>query len=87
MRKLILATVLGLCSVLVAPIGAAAAPATGPSPSPDAACANRGTVNARTHTPSQAKDFVPHFHDFNGNGTSACYHANPNYPPASPDLE
>lgn len=87
MRGLILAAVIGLCSVFVAPLAAVAAPATGPSPSPDAACSSFGTVNARQHTPSQAKDFVPHFHDFNGNDVFACYHANPNYPPASSDLE
>ena len=86
MRKLLVAAVIGLCAVFIVPTGAWAAPTTGPQPMPDAAC-NQGTVNARANTPTEARDFVPHFHDFNLNWILACYHANPTYPVATPDLE
>lgn len=87
MRKLLLAAVIGLCAVfMLVPTGGWAAPPTGPQPMPAGAC-NEGTVNARTNTPTEARDFVPHLHDFDQDQVFACYHANPTYPPATGDLE
>ena len=71
---------------MLVPTGAWAAPPTGPQPLPEAAC-NEGTANARGNTPTEARDFVAHFHDFDSDGIRACYHANPTYPPATSDLE
>jgi hypothetical protein len=86
MRKQLLVGVLGFAAVLVlTPSAGWAVPATGPQPL-QGSC-NAGTANARGNTPTEARDFVPHFHDFDLDGIVACYHANPTYPPASPALE
>jgi hypothetical protein len=85
MRKLSLAVVIGLCAVfMLVPSGGWGAPPTGPQPMPEAAC---NAASARPNVPVDARDFVPHFHDFDLDGIQQCYHANPTYPPATSDLE
>lgn len=86
MRKLLKAAAIGTFVALFVPSAGWAAPPTGPQPLQDGPC-NEGTVNARGNTPTEARDFVPHLHDFDADGVFACYHANPTYPPATPDLE
>lgn len=63
---------------------ASVAQAVGPQPLPAAAC-NQGTQHA--HTVSNGAEHIAHYHDFDGDGTTACYHRNPTYPPANPGLE
>lgn len=76
MKRVVLVVALALTMLLLS-VGSALA---GPQPLPLAAC-NSGTL-AHTQTES-----IPHLHDFDNDGTWACYHFNIHRPPPGPGLE
>ncbi|MEX2556458.1 MAG: hypothetical protein WEB06_12625 [Actinomycetota bacterium] len=82
MKRTLIVGLLVAAFVLVMSLGTVAF--AGPQPLPGAAC-NQGTSSA--NTVAQDADTVAHYHDFDGDGTSACYHFNPTYPPPGPGSE
>lgn len=82
MKRVLLVGSLAVAIVLAMSLGTTAF--AGPQPLPAAAC-NQGTVHA--NTVANDGDTVPHLHDFDADGTWACYHFNPIYPPPGPGDE
>ena len=72
-------------------LSAASVLAVGPQPLPAAPCAAPGNAIAHAAIPagvtSPAHEEVPHLHDFDLDGTWACYHRNVTFPPGHPGLE
>lgn len=70
------ARVIGLAlSIFMLSVGTTLA---GPQPLPLAAC-NGGTANAHA-VGAHGSERIPHMHDFDLDGTFACYHRNDTYP-------
>ncbi|MEX0625271.1 MAG: hypothetical protein WD402_01865 [Chloroflexota bacterium] len=58
----------------------------GPQPLPWAAC-NQYLRLHNSGVEAQSGDETPHLHDFDSDGTSACYHFNVTYPAPGPGDE
>jgi hypothetical protein len=82
MKRVVLVVALALTMLLLS-VGSTLA--VGPQPLPLAAC-NTGTATAHDVDAGGAHH-IADLHDFDSDGTWACYHRNPTYPPPGPGLE
>ena len=83
MFKRLVATVLLTAAAMGGSSLGSVASAFGPQPLPDAAC-NQGTAIPWT---GYMDNVIPHWKDWDGDGTFACYHLNPTYPPGNAGME
>lgn len=82
MRRTMIVLMLAVAFAIAMSLGGVAM--AGPQPMPASAC-NPGALYA--HEISSGWESMPHLHDFDADGTSACYHFNPTYPAAGPGAE